>query len=409
MTVILHWALGTIVASFFVLVSSRIIIPQSTIEELVDKAMIESLAQRQRDLLEDEETLLSGQDPEVTPGFFEGDLAGIYHENELGRVGINFEKFPDRRWPNNTIYYMISHLYYPEQYRIVKTALDILDFFTCIDFKEWDGKEPDYLIVWPVKKPAGCWSYVGRLGGPQIVSLQAPDRKSPQCFAGIGRPLHEIMHALGMYHEQSRPDRDKYINVVKTNVIRGFVNNFDKLSTKNVSIPFEYDYNSIMHYGINFFSVNRTRPTLVTKQKGTKIGQRINLSKLDCLKLNSLYGCLDDSNPFQKRKYETICDFLGLESTFPKKKSKGKEKEKIKTTTDKEKGKSKSTTPKSTGKGKVTAPTQKPNVTPTNPSKVNVAQASTTASSKPKPIVTTSEQKERENLIVNSTQEKSLP
>lgn len=43
----------------------------------------------------------------------------------------------------------------PEQYRIVKTALDILDFFTCIDFKEWDGKEPDYLILWPVKKPAG--------------------------------------------------------------------------------------------------------------------------------------------------------------------------------------------------------------------------------------------------------------
>ncbi|ODM97305.1 Zinc metalloproteinase nas-4 [Orchesella cincta] len=364
MTVIFHWAWTAIAASFFVLVSSRIVIEQSTIDELVDKAsVVESIAQRQRDLIEDEEALLFGQDPEVTPGFYEGDLAGIYHENELGRVGINFEKFPDRRWPNNTIHYLISHLYYPEQYRIVKTALDILDFFTCIDFKEWDGKEPDYLIVWPVKKPAGCWSYVGRLGGPQIVSLQAPDRKSPQCFAGIGRPLHEIMHALGVYHEQSRPDRDKYINVVKTNVIKGFINNFDKLATRNVSIPFEYDYNSIMHYGVNFFSVNRTRPTLVTKQKGLRIGQRINLSKLDCLKLNSLYGCLDDSNPFQKRKYETICDFLGLESTFPKKKSKGKEK--IKSTMDKEK--MKTTTPKSTGKGKPTAPPQKPKGTPHQP------------------------------------------
>lgn len=29
------------------------------------------------------------------------------------------------------------------------------------------------------------------------------------------------MHALGVYHEQSRPDRDKYIDVIKPNVIRG--------------------------------------------------------------------------------------------------------------------------------------------------------------------------------------------
>jgi hypothetical protein len=108
---------------------------------------------------------------------------------QLGRVGINFEQFPARKWPNNTVHYMISplyrkiyHFYFrvlvlsshlrlkaevveclnfqfyfsdPREYQILKTAIDILGFFTCIEFKEWDGEAPDYLIIWPVQKPAG--------------------------------------------------------------------------------------------------------------------------------------------------------------------------------------------------------------------------------------------------------------
>jgi len=204
---------------------------------------------------------------------------------------------------------------------------------------------------------------VGRLGGPQIVSLQPPDFRSPQCFSGIGRPLHEIMHALGVFHEQSRPDRslfflklgtrslnhpfsnrililrDKYVSIVKGNVLKGdnkigvpclwnmellhqnlslfsgFFNNFDKLHPTNVSTAYEYDFNSIMHYGINFFSKNRRNATVVPKLKvrgrPVPIGQRINLSRLDCMKLNALYGCYDIS-PFHKRQYTTFCNFLGL-------------------------------------------------------------------------------------------------
>lgn len=43
----------------------------------------------------------------------------------------------------------------PQEYQIIKTAIDMLDFFTCIKFKEWDGEQPDYLIIWPVQKPNG--------------------------------------------------------------------------------------------------------------------------------------------------------------------------------------------------------------------------------------------------------------
>ena len=38
---------------------------------------------------------------------------------------------------------------------------------------------------------------------------------------------HEIMHAIGFYHEHNRPDRDNYITVVEANVLVGKENNFD--------------------------------------------------------------------------------------------------------------------------------------------------------------------------------------
>lgn len=49
-----------------------------------------------------------------------------------------------------------------------------------------------------------------------------------------------------------------------------------------------------MHYGSTYFSKQKGKPTLIAKMKGEKIGQRRALSQTDCLKINELYGCLDD-------------------------------------------------------------------------------------------------------------------
>lgn len=66
-----------------------------------------------------------------------------------------------------------------------------------------------------------------------------------------------------------------------------------------------------MHYGRNYFSKGKGKPTITPKMKDAKtIGQRKAMSKGDCLKLNDLYGCLD--HPRMKRKYYNICQFLGL-------------------------------------------------------------------------------------------------
>lgn len=101
------------------------------------------------------------------------------------------------------------------------------------------------------------------------------------------------------------------VNLMYPNMFLDFKSNFDKQSLENTTYSFEYDYNSIMHYGRYFFSKGKGKPTISPKMPGiVQLGQRKAMSKEDCLKLNDLYGCLD--KPKIRRKYYTLCQFLGI-------------------------------------------------------------------------------------------------
>ena len=53
---------------------------------------------------------------------------------------------------------------------------------------------------------------------------------------------HELMHAIGFYHEQSRTDRDDYVLVHLDNVEFGLDGNFQKYdSTQVQSLRTPYD------------------------------------------------------------------------------------------------------------------------------------------------------------------------
>jgi Tectonin domain/Astacin (Peptidase family M12A) len=91
----------------------------------------------------------------------------------------------------------------------------------------------------------GCWSLVGMQGGEQTISL------GPEC--SIGNAKHEIGHAIGLWHEQSREDRDLFVTIHWEHIEDGMAANFNQHITDGDDLG-AYDYGSIMHYPRNAFS-----------------------------------------------------------------------------------------------------------------------------------------------------------
>ena len=79
--------------------------------------------------------------------------------------------------------------------------------FTTFDFSP-RSTETDY--VW-VTKDEGCYSYLGKVTGRQILSLQGSVGRTGCYWEGI--IVHEFIHAIGFLHEQSRPDRDSFVQI----------------------------------------------------------------------------------------------------------------------------------------------------------------------------------------------------
>lgn len=178
---------------------------------------------------------------------------------------------PSLRWPEGIVPFRVSSAI-PNQQRIRNAIMEI-EKRTPLRFRLHSG-EDDFITF---RSSTAMLSEVGRRGGEQDIHVSAEGM--------MGHVIHEICHAVGLYHEHGRPDRDAFITIFRQNILPGYEEEFQKVTDGDVVGP--YDYGSIMHYGPDAFALGPTRPTIRAPQP---IGQRVRLSPGDIAAIEFLYA-----------------------------------------------------------------------------------------------------------------------
>lgn len=229
----------------------------------------------------------------------EGDIAVSKYEI-IEKAATDYKA---KNWNNGIVPYTIAPRFANDS-RLkssIARGMKVLSDKTNLRFKK-RTYEKDYLEF--TSAYDGCWSYVGKQGGKQTLNLA---RGCQYTYI----VAHEILHAAGTQHEQSRPDRDKYVTIHWNNMNKSVWNNFQKVFSARHGA---YDYRSVMHYGSYDFSTNG-RPTITKKNGTTFKSNRSSLTRGDIAGINSKYPRSNGPSPvvvgFDAKKVN-----LGLSTSY---------------------------------------------------------------------------------------------
>lgn len=182
---------------------------------------------------------VASAEPVLPPGcmLIEGDIAvpKDFYENldTRGCYAVNL-------WSNGIIPYEFdANVDATNQARAIAAMAD-WEAVSGVDFRP-RVSDANYVYI---KDDTGNWSFVGMRGGKQEIGIH--NWTLEYIIA------HELGHSLGLWHEQSRNDRDTYVRIIEGNIPLGDRHNFNKQPTSTEHG--DYDFDSVMHYGQCSFS-----------------------------------------------------------------------------------------------------------------------------------------------------------
>ena len=190
------------------------------------------------------------------------------------------------RWPNGEVKYQLDSQLSQSEKSLVRNTLHNLQvrLQSCIRFVETSSGNRINVI----NNGGGCYSSVGYSNrNTQTLSLQ-----SNGCMhAGVIE--HEFIHALGIYHQQSRSDRDEHVEILWQNIVENKEHNFNKYdSTVINSYGLPYDFSSVMHYGKTAWGIqDRLTIRTLDASKQNVIGNRAGASSGDIELVRRHYDC----------------------------------------------------------------------------------------------------------------------
>lgn len=143
-------------------------------------------------------------------------------------------------WPEGIVPYVVDPALSLAQQRTYRDALRDFELAANVQFIP---RTTETQYVFFKYNPVGPNAVSG--SNPQIVEINLLTR---------GQVCHEMAHSFGLLHEQTRSDRDGFVNVLSANISAGNAHWFD-IDPAGMAHG-AYDFESVLHFGRDLFSVS---------------------------------------------------------------------------------------------------------------------------------------------------------